>query len=324
MGAKILITGAGGFIGQALATALLQDPSTTSLILTDITAPSIPKNASHSKCNIQAVAADLTNPDVCAQLFTPDITHVYLLHGIMSGAAEANLDLGLRVNIDSMRHILDVLRRQQRQAPIPIVFPSSLAVFGPAKDGEVVTELTTPLPQSSYGAQKSIVETLLNDFSRRGLVDARIVRLPTIVVRPGKPTGAASSFCSGIIREPLSGAVGVLPVGKDTKLWICSARTIIRNLVKGKEIPTAKFQGRSRVVNLPGSTVTVQQMLDALKTVGGQEALDLVKEEQDENVSRIVQSWPAEFDTKLAYELGFEEDVPTEQTVRDYVEDYMT
>jgi len=324
-GAKILITGAGGFIGQALARALSQEASVGHIVLTDVNAPNIPENASTagSKCDFKTLAADLTSPDVCRQLFTPDLTHAYLLHGIMSGAAEANLELGLRVNVDSMRYITDVLRQQKRSSPLVIVFPSSLAVFGPAEEGEVVTEKTISLPRSSYGAEKSIVEILLNDFSRRGLIDARIVRLPTIIVRPGKPTGAASSFCSGIIREPLNEEVGILPVAKDLKLWICSSRTVIRNLVAAKDIPTEKFGGGSRIVNLPGSTVTVQQMLDALLEVGGQKALDLVKEEYDENVSKIVTSWPAVFDISRARELGFQADVALKQTFKDYTTDCM-
>jgi nucleoside-diphosphate-sugar epimerase len=323
-GSKIIITGAGGFIGQALASALQQEPSVDHIILTDIVAPNVPNNVEGSKscCQVESLAADLTSSSVCEELFTSDLTHAYLLHGIMSGAAEANLELGLKVNLDSMRYITDILRQQKKSQPTVVVFPSSLAVFGPAKDGEVVTEQTMPLPQSSYGAQKSIVEILLNDFSRRGLLDARIVRLPTIIVRPGKPTGAASSFCSGIIREPLSGQTGVLPVGKDLKLWICSSRTIIRNLVAAKDIPEKSFSGRSRVVNLPGSTVTVQEMLDALGRIGGPQALELVKKEYDENVSKIVSSWPAVFDTSRARELGFQDDVSLDQAFQEYIEDY--
>ncbi len=206
---------------------------------------------------------------------------------------------------------------KKRSDPIVTVFPSSLAVFGPAKEGEVVTERTMPLPQSSYGTQKSIVVTLLNDFSRRVLIDARIVRLPTIIVRPGKPTGAASSFCSGIIREPLNGETGILPVKKNLKIVDMFVKNgLSGNLVLAKDIPAQKFGGGSRAgsINLPGSTVTVvEEMLNALGLVGGQKVLSLVKEEYDENVSRIVGPWPAVFDTTRANELGFNGDVPLEQ-----------
>lgn len=182
-GSRILITGAAGFIGQALAAALLQEPTVRKIVLTDVIVPKVPSTPTaagdgRQQARVDAAAADLTSQSVCEKLLTPDLTHVYLLHGIMSGAAEANLDLGLRVNLDSMRYILDAARRFDK--PTRVVFPSSLAVFGPAEDGAVVSEETMPLPQSSYGAQKSIAEILLNDFSRRGLVDARIVRLPTM------------------------------------------------------------------------------------------------------------------------------------------------
>jgi nucleoside-diphosphate-sugar epimerase len=184
---NILITGGGGFIGQALATALMHDETVAKLVLTDVVEPTIPNI--DSTCQVKAIKADLTEREVCVQLFKADLTHVYLLHGIMSGAAEANLELGLKVNIDSMRYAMDTLRKVK--PGIRVIFPSSLAVFGPMSEGAVVTESTMPQPRSSYGAQKQICETLLNDFSRRGLLDGRIVRLPTIIVRPGRPSGAA-------------------------------------------------------------------------------------------------------------------------------------
>lgn len=180
-----------------------------------------------------------------------------------------------------------------------------------------------PLPGSSYGAEKLICEILLNDFSRRGLIDGRIVRLPTIIVRPGAPSGAASSFCSGIIREPLAGKISTLPVSRDLELWVCSTRTIIKNLIIAKTIEEERFKGQqSRVVNLPGITVTVEEMLEALKKVGGEEALGLVVEDKNIEVERIVGSWPSRFDTGLARSLGFVGDGSLEVAVKEYVEDY--
>lgn len=316
---NILITGAGGFIGQALSAALLSDPSVSKMILTDIMVPAIPSVSEKSNAKVECVKADLTDPKICDELFTSDLTHVYLLHGLMSGAAEANLELGLRVNIDSTRQIIQALSKAK--AGIKVIFPSSLAVFGPS-EGSLVTELTMPQPGSSYGAEKLICEILINDFSRRGLIDGRILRLPTIIVRPGAPSGAASSFCSGIIREPLKGEKSDLPVSRDLKLWVCSTRTIIKNLVFARDIDASKFGGGSRVVNLPGITVTVEQMLGALKDVGGEKALSLIEERPDPAVEKIVGSWPALFDTKKARGLGFIGDGPLERTVQEYIEDF--
>jgi nucleoside-diphosphate-sugar epimerase len=319
---SILITGAGGFIGQALAKALADSPGVESLVLTDVVEPAVPYS---TKINITALKADLTSRETCQSLLSTEFTHVYLLHGIMSGASEANLSLGLAVNVDSMRNILDVLREKHESSgakPVRIVYPSSLAVFGgPDILKSPVTESTIALPQSSYGAQKHICEVLFNDFSRRGIVDACIVRLPTIIVRPGKPSGAASSFCSGIVREPLKGEQSLLPVSRELKLWVCSTRTIIRNLVQAKGV---QFAGDtySRIVNLPGVTVTVQEILDGLKAVGGEKALEQVVEKPDLAVQQIVGSWPAIFDIKKALSMGFHPDGDLAQTIREYIEDY--
>ena len=320
----ILITGAGGFIGQRLAATLMVDPSVTQLVLTDVLEPGLPhlpeSAVATSTCNVRTVAADLTKLHVCEQLLTQHLTHVYLLHGIMSGAAEANLDLGLAVNVDSMRHIMDTLRTVK--PGIRVIFPSSLAVFGPMAEDDIVTESAMPLPQSSYGAQKYICETLLNDFSRRGLLDGRILRLPTVIVRPGKPSGAASSFCSGIIREPLNGEKSILPVPKSLKLWVCSTKTVIRNLLIVRDIPESAYGKGSRTVNLPGTTVSVQEMLDALGSVGGERALGLLEERRDDSVVNIVGSWPAKFNTSRAQDLGFQEDGSLVEAVEQYLQDF--
>lgn len=142
------------------------------------------------------------------------------------------------------------------------------------------------------------------------------------MVRPGAPSGAASSFASGIFREPLKGEKCMLPVSKAQEIWICSPRTVVVNLIRARDIPTEKFEGKSRVVNLPGVTVTVQKMLDVLKEVGGEDALRLVEEKRDEETERIVMSWPTRLDTTRAKQLGFKDDGSLVETVRDYVKEY--
>ena len=173
----ILITGAGGFIGQALASALLSDAAVRSIILTDVVEPPVPQSKG-SGVKVSGHQADLTSRHDCESLFKAPFHLVYLLHGIMSSQSEANLELGIQVNLDSTRQILDILRNAN--PGVKIVYPSSLAVYGPPEGGELTTERIAPAPRSSYGAQKLICETLLNDFSRRGLLDARILRLPTV------------------------------------------------------------------------------------------------------------------------------------------------
>lgn len=176
---RVLITGAGGFIGQALTSALLSDPLVSHITITDVIEPTVPRQKTPSGVQIRHVKADLTSSSICESLFTHDLTLIYLLHGIMSGAAEANLELGLTVNIDSTRQILGILRRVN--PGVKVIYPSSLAVYGPPeRKDSYITESNAPLPGSSYGAQKLICETLLNDFSRRGLLDGRILRLPTV------------------------------------------------------------------------------------------------------------------------------------------------
>ena len=162
------------------AAALLKESLVSKLVLTDVFEPSLPKSIAESpKVETHCLAADLTSLETCQSLFTKDLNLVYVLHGIMSSAAEANFELGLRVNLDSTRQIFDVLRRT---APgITVVYPSSLAVYGPPATATTsITELNTPVPGTSYGAQKHICETLLDDYSRRGFLDGRICRLPTV------------------------------------------------------------------------------------------------------------------------------------------------
>lgn len=142
-----------------------------------------------------------------------------------------------------------------------------------------------------------------------------------VTVRPGKPTGAASSFASGIFREPLNGEKSILPVSKDLEMWICSPRTVVKNLILARDIPKEKFPG-TRIVNIPGVTVTIREMLDALKAVGGDEALKLVEETRDDATEKIVLSWPTRVDISRAKALGFVEDGTLTNTLKEYIDDY--
>jgi len=311
---KVLITGAGGFVGQILAKKLIETSTATSLILADVREPPNPTDYK----DVQCVAADLTDVKAAESLISQDPDAVYILHGIMSSGAEANLELGLSVNFDSIRQLLDVIR--VKRPGIKVVFTSSCAVFGRKAVENTATEMDiVPMPESSYGTQKLMIEFLINDFSRRGLIDGRSVRLPTVFVRAGAPTAAASSFVSGIVREPVHGEASELPVDPSIGIWLTSPRTLAANLVHAIKAPAERF-GHFRQVLLPGYTATSGEVLKALEKVAGKEVRNLVKEKRDETIQRIVLSWPAGYDTARAKELGFEEDVGLEQTIRDFID----
>jgi nucleoside-diphosphate-sugar epimerase len=311
---KVLITGAGGFVGQILAKRLIESNTADALILADVNPPPNPTSSQ----SVQCTAADLTSLSACEDLIAQQPDAVYILHGIMSSGSEANLELGLRVNFESVRQLLDTIRT--KRPGIKVVFTSSCAVFGRKAVENVATETDiVPMPESSYGTQKLMIEFLLNDYSRRGLIDGRVVRLPTVFVRAGAPTAAASSFVSGIVREPIHGQESELPVDPSIGIWLTSPRTLATNLVHAIKVPAEKF-GHFRQVLLPGYTATSGEILDALERVAGKETRALVKEKRDETTQRIVLSWPAKYDTARARELGFSEDVGLEQTIRDFID----
>lgn len=309
---KILITGGAGFLGQRLARRLLVEYSgaSTSLILADCVAT----EAFAGEPRVQAVECDISDRAALARLVTPDTAVVYHLAAIVSGQAEAEFDLGMRINLAATESLLELCR--SLPAPPKFVFASSMAVFGGAP-ADAITEQTAVYPQSSYGTQKAIGELLVNDYSRRGFVDGRAVRLPTIAVRPGKPNRAASSFVSGIMREPLHGQTAVCPVGRDVLVAISSPGTVVENLVHAHRVPAAAW-GTNRTLILPGLSVTLGEMIDTLARVAGADVAARIRFERDEAVERIVLTWPARLDASRARSLGFQIDRDFESILRSY------
>jgi nucleoside-diphosphate-sugar epimerase len=311
---KILITGAGGFVGQFMARELLKDPSNT-LILTDVVDIPIPAGALHPK-NAQTIKCDLHTSS--AQVVSSSLDAAYIFHGIMSAGSESNFDLGMRVNVDATRALLETIRTT---CPgLRVIYASSQAVYGPPFP-DVVDESVFPHPEGSYGAEKLICEILINDYTRRGFIDGFSLRFPTISVRPGKPTAAASSFISGIIREPLEGKECVVPV-KDRSFpsWVCSPKTLIANLVHALTLDSDALPRHTRTVNAPGLLVTVQDMMDALEKVAGKDKLQYIREEQDDALEPILRSWAWKFDNSLALRLGYKPDGSFENAIREYME----
>ncbi|CAG2140282.1 D-erythronate dehydrogenase [Cupriavidus numazuensis] len=318
---NVLITGGAGFLGLQLARLLLQRGTLNldgkavgfdRLTLLDVVAPQGLDDA-----RVRVVTGDLSDPAVLAQAIDADTGAIFHLAAVVSGQAEADFELGMRVNLDASRALLETCRQLGHKPRV--LFTSSVAVYG----GElppVVQDDTALNPQSSYGVQKAIGELLLSDYSRRGFVDGRVLRLPTISVRPGKPNAAASSFASGIIREPLSGVEANCPVAADTPLWLLSPRAAIAALVNGIELDGERL-GNRRVVNLPGLSVTAAGMVEALRRVAGDAVADRVTWQREERIEKIVGTWPAAWNAERAVSLGFQSDASFDEVIRAYMED---
>ena len=318
---KVAITGGGGFLGSRLAQALLARGQLGGQPISRLTLldQAFPGKLEDSR--LRAVSGDIADPQTLANVISEDTAAVFHLAAVVSGAAEADFDLGMRANLEGTRLLLERLRRISPGGARPprLVFASSVAAFG----GElpaVLDDDTTPMPQTSYGTQKVIGEYLVSDHSRKGHIDGRSLRLPTIVVRAGKPNAAASSFASGIIREPLAGQVSECPVGPQTGVWLLSPRRVLEAFIHAWELPAAAW-GARRVLNLPGIAASVAEMLAALQRVAGANSASLVQFKPDARIQAIVDTWPVRFRTPRALAMGFRADPDVEAVIRDYVAD---
>ncbi|MGO4834723.1 D-erythronate dehydrogenase [Rhizobiaceae sp. 2RAB30] len=316
---RVLITGAAGMVGRKLTQRLIRDGSLAgrrieALDLHDIIAPDRPKA---DGVDVVTHAGDLATPGAVAGLAAkrPDI--VFHLAGIVSGEAEANFELGYRVNLDGTRLLFDALRETGNRPRV--VFTSSIAVFG-APFPDVIPDEFHPTPLTSYGTQKLIGEALLADYTRRGFIDGIGIRLPTICVRPGKPNKAASGFFSGIIREPLNGLPAQLPVPRSVVHTHASPRSAVNFLIHAAGIDGARV-GPRRNLTMPGVAVSVGEQIEALRRVAGEGVAALIREEPDAAVWAIVQNWPTRFDANRARGLGFAAEESFDDIIRVYVED---
>ena len=317
-----LIVGGGGMVGHKLAEHIMAhgigDHETRRLTLCDV---AFPRPLRHG--GAERIIGDMSDPSVAAKLAAnrPDI--VFLLASIVSGDAEADFDLGWRVNAIGTRHILEALRNQHllsagRYRP-RLVFTSSIAVFGSPFPARIGDDFLCA-PQTSYGAQKVVAEMMVGDFARKGFIDGLSIRLPTICVRPGAPNKALSSFFSGIIREPLNGQEAVLPVPDTVRHWHASPRSAVGFLLHAASLDTARLKGR-HALNLPGVSCTVEEQIEALRKLAGNDAVALIKPRPDPMIAKVIAGWPQDFEPRRAQALGFTAEDNFETIIRTYIED---
>ena len=317
---KVVITGGAGFLGRRLARALLErgtlagsdghERAIGEIVLVDVVEP-----AKFDDRRVRTVTGDIASPALLQETIDAKTSSVFHLAAIVSGMAEADFDLGMRINVSATRSLLDVCRAG-RQRP-RVVFTSSIAVFGgdlPPRAGED----TALNPQTSYGVQKAIGELLITDYTRKGFIDGRALRLPTISVRPGRPNAAASSFASGIVREPLNGEEAICPVDPGTRVWLASPNAAIASLIHAHDIGSEAL-GIRRSLNVPGLSVTAREMVDALQRVAGPDVAARVHWEKDARIDKMMNGWPGALDDSRARALGFPADENFDEMIRQYM-----
>ncbi|WP_296185715.1 D-erythronate dehydrogenase [Pseudomonas sp. UBA1879] len=314
---KIVVTGAAGFLGRRVIDALLAQPGPIVIDgkprqLEKLVAFDVIRAEGFDDARVEVRAGNLSDAKQLADLIDTQTDAVLHFAAVVSGQAEAEFELGMAVNLDAPRALLERVRILAHN-PV-LLTTSSVAVFG----GELPLSVADDhvwRPQSSYGTQKAVVDLLMADYTRRAFVRGRSLRMPTVSVRPGKPNQAASSFASGIIREPMAGQPAVCPVDPETRLWLMSPDTAVRNILHGLALEQQAFGGQP-VVNLPGLSVSVAAMLDALINEGGPSARALVTLKPDPRIQAIVNSWPGHFTAQKALALGFSADADFTSIVR--------
>jgi nucleoside-diphosphate-sugar epimerase len=317
----ILITGAAGMIGRKLTERLIVDRGLDNrpvekLTLIDIVAPERPKGFSD---HVKTRAADLADPGVAEKAVAERPEVIFHLAGVVSADAELNFEKGYRTNLDGMRALLEAIRKTGDGYKPKVIFTSSMAVYG-APFHEVIDDEFHLTPLTSYGTQKMMCEAMLADYTRKGYVEGVGIRLPSIVVRPGKPNKAASGFFSGIIREPLNGDEALLPVPETVVHTHASPRSAVGFLIHGAELPREAIEPHINIT-MPGVCCTVGEQIEALRRVAGDKVAARIRREPDELIMRIVAGWPHRLSGKRAKELGFRVEETFDEIIRVHIDE---
>jgi D-erythronate 2-dehydrogenase len=317
----ILVTGAAGMIGRKLTARLTREGAplgqpVNRLTLLDVTAPEQPNGFLG---RVDAIGADIADPIAARAAIVDRPEIIFHLAAVVSGEAELDFDKGIRVNFDGSRALLDAIRNVGDDYRPRVVFSSSIAVFG-APFPEAIPDDFALTPLTSYGAQKAMIELMLADYSRRGFLDGVGIRLPNIVVRPGRPNKAASGFFSSIIREPLAGEEAVLPVDDGVRNWHASPRAAVGFLLHAAGL-ASKDLGPRLNLTMPGVCCTVAEQIAALRRVAGDKVASRIRRVPDPLIARIVAGWPGRFDARRALGLGFTVESSFDEIIRVHIDD---
>ncbi|MEN0040417.1 MAG: D-erythronate dehydrogenase [Pseudomonadota bacterium] len=314
---KILVLGAAGMVGRKLIEKLLETGSLRGEEVSSIHAFDVVQPA-FGDDRVTVQAGDITDAETVEAMVEEQPDIIFHLAAIVSGEAEADFEKGYRINLGGTNNLFDAIIAREGYTP-RIVYASSIAVFG-APFPDVIDDEFHLTPLTSYGTQKAIGELLLADYTRKGHMDGVGIRLPTIVVRPGKPNAAASGFFSNIIREPLVGETANLPVDDDVMHWMASPRSAVHFCIHAAEIDGERV-GSRRNLSMPGLAITTGEMVKALRNYAGDDVADRVTREPDATIRAIVDNWPQRFDTSRAEALGFKAESSFEALIAAHVED---
>jgi nucleoside-diphosphate-sugar epimerase len=325
---KVVITGGGGFLGRTLGRRLLERGELTgpsghaepidSLVLFDVA--HAPASGQEPDSRVELVTGDVADGEFVRSLVDRDDISVFHLASMVSSGCEVDFDGAMEVNLDGGRAVFEACRA--RASRPRLVFTSSLAAFGGEGVTGIASDTTKLTPETTYGVTKAICELLINDYTRKGFIDGRSARLPTVVIRPGRPNAAASSWVSGLFREPLNGEEAVVPVDVDTVVPLSGYRTVVDNLIRLHEVESDAI-GADRGMNLPALSVSAQAMIDGLRAVAGERALGPITLKPDADIARIFAGWAERMASDRATKLGLVADESLEPIIHAYIEDFL-